>query len=89
MENNNTCELRGSRKTAICEELAKKKTPSIVLKQNGGYAFIILQIFLETQDLFKTGEYHSDIPQIDEYALNIQQRDALRPNKQVRAKEII
>ena len=33
---------------------------------------IILQVFLETRDLFRTGQYHSDIPQTEEYALNIQ-----------------
>jgi len=62
------------RKTLSFEEqipvMSKDKYPSIILCLMEAIVFIILQIFVTTQAVWKIGEYHSDIPQSP---------DALRP----------
>ena len=44
--------------------MSKDKYPSIFLMSNGGYCvYFHSDIFRNTLDLFKLGEYHSDILQ--------------------------
>ena len=56
--------------------LSKVKYPSIFSRQLEATLFIILQIFLATRSVLKTGEYHTDIPQ---QLGNIQSRGAFKP----------